>query len=47
MSRIGNKQNARLNREWAGHVRSYCKRVTSGLRRLDGKKEIRDRLENE
>lgn len=42
--RVGNKQNSFLNGEWAGHVRGWLKRHTSKLRRLSGKKEIREEL---
>lgn len=45
--RVGNKKNSGLNNQWAGHVRGWMKKLTSSLRRLDGKKEVKDRLENE
>ncbi len=45
--KVGNKQNSYLNGEWAGHVRGWWKKYTSSLRRQDGKKQIKDRLENE
>jgi hypothetical protein len=34
--------NARLNREWAQHVRPHWKRKTNKARRRQGRKEIRD-----
>lgn len=44
--RRGNKQNSHLNGEW-GCQQKFGKRITSGKRRMVGKEEIRDRLENE
>lgn len=44
--RRGNKQNSYLNGEW-GNVKGSGKRTTSGKRRMVGKEEIKDRLENE
>jgi hypothetical protein len=32
--RVGNKQNSKLNGEWAGHVRGKMKKVTSSKRRM-------------
>lgn len=45
--RVGNKQNSYLNGEWAGHVRSWGKKITSGKRRILDKKIIRDELNNQ
>jgi hypothetical protein len=45
--RVGNKQNSFLNNEWAGHVRRWYKRFTSGRRRDVGKKEINKQLNEE
>ena len=45
--RVGNKQNSFLNGEWGGHVRRGMKKLTNGIRRAFGKKEIRKRLEEE
>jgi hypothetical protein len=39
--RIGNKQNSILNGEWAGHVRRFMKRITSGKRRMEDKEIIK------
>jgi hypothetical protein len=41
-----NKQNAGLNREW-GSVKKWMKRLTSRIRRLMAKDDIKDRLINE
>ena len=46
-SRVGNKINSGINGEWARHIRKWGKRVTSHIRRQRGRKEIKDRLENE
>jgi hypothetical protein len=35
--RVGNKQNSKLNGEWAGHVRGKMKKVTSSKRRMADK----------
>lgn len=32
--RVGNKQNSKLNGEWAGHVRGKMKKITSSKRRM-------------
>lgn len=40
--RVGNKQNAALNGEYAGHVRKDGKKITSGKRRTQDKKIIKD-----
>jgi hypothetical protein len=42
--RVGNKQNSFLNGEWAGHVRKWGKRFTSGVRRAVSKKIIINEL---
>lgn len=42
--RVGNKQNSFLNGEWAGHVRSGWKKVTSGIRRAVSKKIVINEL---
>ena len=34
---VGNKQNSKLNGEWAGHVRGNMKKVTSSKRRMADK----------
>lgn len=44
--RRGNKQNSYLNGEW-GSQKKFGKRETSSIRRMVGKEEIKDRLENE
>ncbi len=38
--RVGNKENSKLNGEWAGHVRGKIKKVTSGKRRAKSKEII-------
>jgi hypothetical protein len=43
--RVGNKMNSFLNGEWAGHVRKDGKRITSGIRRMYLKNDLRKRLE--
>jgi hypothetical protein len=43
--RVGNKQNSFLNGEWAGHVRKWGKRFTSGIRRAVSKKIIKRELD--
>ena len=43
--RVGNKQNSYLNGEWAGHVRKYGKKITSGIRRMFDKKIIKEELD--
>ncbi len=42
--RPGNAANSKLNGEWARHVRPFFKRITSGIRRLDGKASIREAM---
>ncbi len=42
--RVGNKQNAIINGEWAGHVRKWGKKITSGKRRILDKKIIKEQL---
>ena len=44
--RVGHKENSRLNGEWAGHVRGFMKRFTSKRRRNDGKKIIKQQLDD-
>jgi hypothetical protein len=44
--RVGNKQNAAINGEWAGHVRKDGKKITSGKRRIIDKKIIKDIKDN-
>ncbi len=43
--RVGNKQNSILNGEWGGHVRSFMKRVTSGIRRAHDRQLINQELD--
>lgn len=43
--RVGHKKNSCLNGEWAQHTRRDGKKRTSGLRRLQDKKIIREELE--
>ena len=42
--RKGNAANSKLNREWAAHVRKFLKRITSGKRRSQDKKIIKEEL---
>jgi hypothetical protein len=42
--RVGNKQNAVLNGEWAGHVRRWWKKFTSGKRRAVSKRFIKGQI---
>jgi len=42
--RVGHKQNSFLNREWAGHVRHWGKKFTSGIRRNVDKIIIKNNL---
>lgn len=42
--RVGNKQNAVLNGEWAGHVRRSWKKLTSGIRRNESKRIKREAI---
>lgn len=44
--RVGNKQNSILNGEWAMHMKSIGKRITSKIRRMFDKKVIREELKN-
>jgi len=44
--RVGNKQNSFLNGEWAGHVRHWGKKITSGIRRAVSKKIIYNEIKN-
>lgn len=43
--RVGNKQNSFLNGEWAGHVKGFCKKITSRLRRHADKEAIYNELQ--
>ena len=43
--RTGNKKNSFLNGEWAGHVRRYLKKITSGKRRAEDRKLLRKELD--
>ncbi len=45
--RVGNKQNAAINGEYAGHVRKVGKKITAGKRRVIDReivKNIKDNL---
>jgi hypothetical protein len=42
--RVGHKINSWLNGEWAGHVRAWRKKHTSGKRRSWDKKIIREEV---
>jgi hypothetical protein len=42
--RVGNKQNSFLNGVWAGHVRKWGKKITSGIRRSVSKEIVRNEL---
>ncbi len=44
--RIGNKKNSILNGEWAGHVRRFMKRITSGKRRMEDKRIVNEYMKN-
>lgn len=44
--RRGSKQNSYLNGEW-GNQKKFGKRETSSIRRMVGREEIRERLDNE
>ena len=44
--RRGSKENSYLNNEW-GCQQRWAKKYTAHVRRQMGKKEIKDRLENE
>jgi hypothetical protein len=44
--RVGNKKNSILNGEWAGHVRKWGKKITSGKRRMQDKEIIKDIKDN-
>lgn len=44
--RVGNKQNSFINGEWAGHVRGFWKKHTSGKRRRIEKDEILKELKD-
>lgn len=43
--RVGHAANSKLNGEWAGHVRRWMKKVTSGKRRIKDKQIIRKEIE--
>jgi intergrase/recombinase len=43
-NRIGNKQNSYLNGEWCKHMKKFGKTYTSHIRRMIGKKEIVNQL---
>lgn len=43
--RVGNKMNSFLNGEWAGHVRKDGKKITSSIRRMYLKNDLKKRLE--
>lgn len=45
MAQLGNKLNSYLNGEWATHVKKRMKRITSSIRRMQDKKEIKNGLE--
>jgi len=45
--RVGNKQNAFLNGEWAGHVRNWGKKITAGIRRTRDKAIIYKELKEQ
>lgn len=40
----GNAANAKINGEWGKHVKSWMKRMTAGIRRQEGKEEIKSRM---
>jgi len=42
--RVGNKENAILNREWGGHVKSWCKKYTAKTRRNLNQRIIREAM---
>lgn len=45
--RVGNKENSAINREYAGHVRGFLKRVTAKKRRKLGVADINKRQSDE
>ena len=42
--RVGNKENSKLNGEWAGHVRGEIKKITSSKRRMKDKEVIKQEV---
>jgi hypothetical protein len=42
--RVGNKENSKLNGEWAGHVRGDMKKITSSKRRMKDKEVIKEEV---
>jgi len=42
--RVGNSANAKLNGEWGGHAKKWVKKITSRLRRIQGKNRIREEM---
>jgi hypothetical protein len=42
--RVGHKENSFLNKEWAGHVRKWGKKLTAKIRRNVDKKVIRKEI---
>jgi len=42
--RVGHSANSKLNGEWAGHVKKWMKKITSGKRRCRDKQIIREEL---
>ena len=46
-TRVGNKENSAINREYAGHVRGWLKRFTSKKRRRLGKADINKQQSDE
>lgn len=47
MTKTGNKLNSVLNGEWAIHIKGKWKRMTSKLRRTEGKQIIKTEVKNE
>lgn len=48
MAQVGNAENSKLNGEWGKHVRKRLKmkRQTSKIRRMIGKKIIKETIQN-
>jgi len=44
--RIRHAANAKLNGEWGGHVKKWMKKITSGRRRAQDKRIIREALQS-
>lgn len=42
--RVGHSANSKLNGEWDGHVRKWMKKITSGKRRNQDKRIIREEI---